>query len=150
MVFADPHWGNFIVDPSGTRLGVVDFGSIHHVDPHNEMTMVEVLAAIDHATSLESFVSWMHKSRLREVCRDNVGEILFPTYSLFRRLLFVDHHYNEQTRIDMKETLDNQDTDNLPDFQGTVPVTRMLYLTLSMLTYMDVTINVRDFMWCSE
>jgi ubiquinone biosynthesis protein len=42
---ADPHPGNFFIEPSG-RIGLIDFGMVGEVDPATRVTLTSVLAAL--------------------------------------------------------------------------------------------------------
>ena len=44
---ADPHPGNFFIEPDGT-IGLIDFGMVGVIDEHTQELLAELLIAIDH------------------------------------------------------------------------------------------------------
>ena len=143
LVFADPHWGNFIVQQHDDTLAVVDFGTVHQVCEETELRMREVVQLIRAATSSANFFDAVRHCRLSRLYSDSVIHTLFPAYHLFNRVLLTDttYHFDNDTLEEIHSLLKQIDNVRL---QGVVPVTRCLLISISMFCYMDIDLHIKD------
>jgi predicted unusual protein kinase regulating ubiquinone biosynthesis (AarF/ABC1/UbiB family) len=144
LVFADPHWGNFLVGSDGT-LQVVDFGTVYTTpaEDDSQLTLQDVCDFVQAAGDRTAFGAALsahpvsgYMDDMDRACAD-----FFDTYSFFHDIMDGEiHHFDPALYSRVQDLLDVDIKSYMtPCFTA---ITRALLMTVGMLCYMDVDVNM--------
>jgi predicted unusual protein kinase regulating ubiquinone biosynthesis (AarF/ABC1/UbiB family) len=141
LVFADPHWGNFLVGEQGA-LQVVDFGAVFTLQDEGELTLPEVHHLVQEAGAAASFRTALaahpvsSRTDLDQACTD-----FFPLYSFFHTIMDgSSHSFDEDLMAHLQPLLESDMKSYVTP--GFTAVTRSLLMTVAMLSHMTVAVNL--------
>ena len=144
IVFADPHWGNFLVGDN-TELQVVDFGTIYRMrdDVPTDLSLFQVYDLIRQATSRESFSSALRANVLSSIIPDieQACDDFFSVYSLFNSVIDGRTTLFNAGVMERVQDLLNRDV-NTPISPSFTAVTRSILMTINMLCHMNANANL--------
>lgn len=141
VVFADPHWGNFIVAPSGC-LQVLDFGSVRVLEESatGECNFRQYIELIRASTSAGAFVQHaLH--RHPDIFTKESAAALSRLMAEFHQLLWTGVvHFDRGIAERMREVLNETKVVGLP---GTLACARMIIYMFMMFGYLRSRVHIR-------